>query len=121
MLVNDGSHDRSWLEMLALAQRDRRVVAVDLSRNFGHQLALSAGLSICRGARILTIDADLQDPPELLGEMMGLMDDGVDVVYGRRLSREGETAFKKLSARIFYRVLSRLSDVRSRLMPVISG
>jgi dolichol-phosphate mannosyltransferase len=111
VLVNDGSRDATWPEMQALAQRDRRVVAVDLSRNFGHQLALSAGLSISRGARILTIDADLQDPPELLADMMRLMDEGADVVYGRRISRDGETAFKKLSARIFYRVLSRLADV----------
>jgi glycosyltransferase involved in cell wall biosynthesis len=118
VLVNDGSRDRTWLEMQALAQRDRRVVAVDLSRNFGHQLALSAGLSICRGARILTIDADLQDPPELLADMMRLIDAGADVVYGRRVSRDGETAFKKLSARIFYRVLSRLSDVS---IPLDSG
>jgi polyisoprenyl-phosphate glycosyltransferase len=111
ILVNDGSRDRSWLEMQSLARGDSRVVAVDLSRNFGHQIALSAGLSMSRGARILTIDGDLQDPPELLAEMMRLMDEGADVVYGRRISRDGETAFKKLSARIFYRVLSRLSDV----------
>jgi glycosyltransferase involved in cell wall biosynthesis len=111
ILVNDGSRDRSWPEMQALADGDSHVVAIDLSRNFGHQIALSAGLSISRGARILTIDADLQDPPELVVEMMRLMDGVADVVYGQRISREGETTFKKLSARIFYRVLSGLSDV----------
>jgi polyisoprenyl-phosphate glycosyltransferase len=111
IFVNDGSRDGSWLEMQALASTNSRVIAIDLSRNFGHQLALSAGLSIARGARILTIDADLQDPPELLAEMMRLMDEGADVVYGQRISRDGETAFKKLSARVFYRALSRLSDV----------
>jgi glycosyltransferase involved in cell wall biosynthesis len=111
VLVNDGSRDASWLEMQALVRGDSHVVAIDLSRNFGHQIALSAGLSMSRGARILTIDADLQDPPELLAAMMRRIDEGADVVYGRRISRDGETAFKKFSARMFYRVLSRLSDV----------
>jgi dolichol-phosphate mannosyltransferase len=95
-----------------LAHSDARVVAVDLSRNHGHQLALSAGLSLVRGERILVIDADLQDPPELLPEMMRLIDDGADVVYGQRTEREGETWFKKASAAIFYRPLLRLSDVK---------
>jgi glycosyltransferase involved in cell wall biosynthesis len=111
ILINDGSRDKSWQEMKALASSDSHVVAIDLSRNFGHQIALSAGLSISRGSRVFTIDADLQDPPELLAPMMQLMNDGADVVYGRRISRDGETVFKKLSARIFYRVLSKLSDV----------
>jgi glycosyltransferase involved in cell wall biosynthesis len=87
------------------------VVAVDLSRNHGHQLALSAGLSLARGERILVIDADLQDPPELLSDMMQLMDDGADVVYGQRVGRDGETWFKKVSARTFYRLLLRMTDV----------
>ena len=87
------------------------MVAVDLSRNHGHQLALSAGLSLARGERILLIDADLQDPPELLSDMMQLMDDGADVVYGQRVGRDGETWFKKVSARTFYRLLLRMTDV----------
>jgi dolichol-phosphate mannosyltransferase len=111
LLVNDGSRDQTWAIVQMLAHSDDRVVAVDLSRNHGHQLALSAGLSLARGGRILVIDADLQDPPELLADMMQLMDDGADVVYGQRIERDGETWFKKLSARTFYRLLLRLTDV----------
>src|SRR6185295_18962589 len=77
VLVDDGSHDRTWEVMTEAAAKDSRVVAVRLMRNHGHQLALTAGLSLCRGERILIIDADLQDPPELLPDMMALMD-GVD-------------------------------------------
>jgi dolichol-phosphate mannosyltransferase len=111
VLVNDGSRDETWAILQMLAHRDDRVVAVDLSRNHGHQLALSAGLSLARGERILVIDADLQDPPELLPDMMQLMDDGADVVYGQRVGRHGETWFKKLSARMFYRLLLRMTNV----------
>lgn len=111
ILVNDGSSDRTWPLMQELACHDDRVVAIDLSRNHGHQLALSAGLALARGERILVIDADLQDPPEILPEMMRLMDEGADVVYGQRLRRDGETWFKKLSARLFYRLMLRLTDV----------
>jgi dolichol-phosphate mannosyltransferase len=112
ILVNDGSRDATWTILQTLAHSDARVVAADLSRNHGHQLALSAGLSLVRGERILVIDADLQDPPELLPEMMRLMDDGADVVYGQRTEREDETWFKKASAAIFYRLLLRISDVK---------
>nr|WP_210350809.1 glycosyltransferase family 2 protein [Rhodoblastus acidophilus] len=111
VLVNDGSSDRTWDVMARFSAQDPRVVAVNLSRNHGHQLALSAGLSLARGDRVFIIDADLQDPPELLGEMMARMDAGADVVYGQRIERQGETRFKKLSAYLFYRVLDRLVDV----------
>jgi dolichol-phosphate mannosyltransferase len=111
LVVNDGSLDQTWPMLQALAHNDDRIVAVDLSRNYGHQLALSAGLSLARGERILVIDADLQDPPELLPEMMRLMDDGADVVYGQRLERDGETWFKKLSASAFYRLLLQMTDI----------
>ena len=93
VLVDDGSRDRTWQLMTAAAAADKRVVAVRLMRNHGHQLALTAGLSICRGERILIIDADLQDPPELLAEMTRLMEDGADVVYGQRRAREGECEY----------------------------
>jgi polyisoprenyl-phosphate glycosyltransferase len=109
--VDDGSRDTTWPLLERIAADDDHVVAVSLSRNFGHQLALSGGLSVARGERILMIDADLQDPPELLGEMMRRMDAGADVVYGLRTEREGETAFKKSSARLFYRTLNRLTDL----------
>lgn len=109
--VDDGSRDATWPMLSALSARDGNVVAVSLSRNFGHQLALSAGLSLARGERILMIDADLQDPPELLGGMMARMDAGADVVYGQRTQREGETAFKTGSASLFYRFLNALTDI----------
>src|SRR5215831_773017 len=80
VLVDDGSRDATWKIMTAAAAKDRRIVAVRLMRNHGHQLALTAGLSVCRGERILVIDADLQDPPELLPDMMKLVDQGSDVV-----------------------------------------
>jgi dolichol-phosphate mannosyltransferase len=80
-------------------------------RNHGHQLALTAGLTICRGNRILIIDADLQDPPELLEDMMALMDKGADVVYGQRRRRDGESLFKRASAAAFYRLIGRMTDV----------
>lgn len=111
VLVNDGSRDQTWLRMLLLAERDPHLVLVNLSRNHGHQRALSAGLSVCRGRRVLILDADLQDPPELLGPMMARMDAGADVVYGQRVARAGETAFKRLTARLFYRLFRRLVDI----------
>ncbi|MBM4068003.1 MAG: glycosyltransferase family 2 protein [Planctomycetes bacterium] len=111
VLVNDGSRDRTWELMQALARLDPCLVCVNLSRNHGHQLALSAGLSVCRGERILVIDADLQDPPELLPEMLRVMDDGIDVVYGQRRRRAGESLFKRASAALFYRVLGQLTSV----------
>jgi len=109
--VDDGSRDRTWSILNDIAVQDGNVVAVGLSRNFGHQLALSAGLELCRGTRILMIDADLQDPPELLGDMMAKMDAGADIVYGQRTERLGETAIKRATAAAFYRVLDRLTDV----------
>ena len=111
VLVDDGSHDRTWELMTAAAAADPRVVAVRLMRNHGHQLALTAGLSICRGERILIIDADLQDPPELLPEMLKLAELGADVVYGQRRAREGESLFKRTTAAAFYRLIGRLTDV----------
>ena len=111
ILVNDGSRDRSWEIISGLAQVQPGVVGVNLARNHGHQLAVSAGLTLARGERVLLIDADLQDPPELLGEMMTLCDAGNDVVYGRRRSRARESGFKLLSADLFYRALAAISDV----------
>jgi polyisoprenyl-phosphate glycosyltransferase len=111
VLVNDGSRDQTWMCMRYLAERDPHVVAVNLSRNHGHQLALTAGLSLCRGERVLILDADLQDPPELLKPMMSRMDAGVDVVYGQRIKREGETPFKRVTAMLFYRLFQRLVEI----------
>lgn len=98
--------------MREMAEADRHVVAINLSRNHGHQLALTAGLDLCRGETVMIIDADLQDPPELLSEMMQVMrEEGADVVYGVRRSRSGETAFKRATAHGFYRLLSRATEV----------
>ena len=112
VLVNDGSSDGSWPAMRRLAADDAHVVAINLSRNHGHQLALTAGLDLCRGDTVLIIDADLQDPPELLAPMLQEMrESGADVVYGVRRSRSGETAFKRATAHGFYRLLSRATEV----------
>lgn len=112
VLVNDGSKDASWGKMQTLAQGDPNLIAVNLSRNHGHQLALTAGLDLARGDLILIIDADLQDPPELLGEMVETMRrEGADVVYGVRRSRAGETPFKRATAHGFYRLLARATEV----------
>lgn len=111
VVVDDGSTDMTWAIALQAATGDPRIVAIRLMRNHGHQLALTAGLSLCRGDRILIIDADLQDPPELLPEMMALMDHGADVVYGQRRERAGESFFKRTTANLFYRILSHVAEV----------
>lgn len=110
VLVNDGSSDGTWGEILRLSESVPQIVGVNLARNHGHQLALTAGLYLARGERIFIIDADLQDPPELLSQMMQALDEGADVAYGQRIQRNGETWFKKASASLFYRLLQRLTD-----------
>jgi len=112
IVVNDGSTDNVWAELLRLTREDPHVVAVNLSRNHGHQLALSAGLQFARGERVLIMDADLQDPPELLPDMLRTMDEGVDVVYAKRSSRRGDSPAKRLFCALFYRLLDKLADTR---------
>lgn len=112
VLVNDGSKDHTWSMIAGIAGNSQHVVGVNLARNYGHQLALSAGLQICRGDIVMVMDADLQDPPELLGPMLSKMQEGYDVVYGQRLSRAGETVLKRASANIFYRILGKLVDIQ---------
>lgn len=112
ILIDDGSGDRSWQIMTSLMGEYDNLTAIKLSRNFGHQVALSAGLAAVRGRVVLVLDADLQDPPELLGEMLEQMrTSGADVVYGQRRSRAGETLFKSWTAGIFYRLLKLSTDV----------
>lgn len=118
VLIDDGSKDKTREMMRAAQARDPRIVAVLLSRNHGHQLALTAGLSVARGKRLFVLDADLQDPPELLGPMMDRMDEGYDVVYGVRNSRSGESAFKRSTAHVFYRLLDAIAGVK---IPVDTG
>ncbi|MEM7623932.1 MAG: glycosyltransferase family 2 protein [Planctomycetota bacterium] len=110
VLVNDGSNDATWRMMTQAASADARVLCVNLSRNHGHQTALTAGLTLARGERVFILDADLQDPPELLAAMMDRMDEGFDVVYGKRRRRAGDTAFKVVTARWFYRLIESMSD-----------
>ncbi len=111
ILINDGSRDGTWGQMQALAASNPRLVAINLSRNHGHQLALTAGLDVSSGENILILDADLQDPPELLPDMLAIMDnDGADVVYAVRRQRAGESIGKKISAALFYRLLAKLTD-----------
>ena len=111
VLINDGSKDGTWAVMQRLAAANPRLVAINLSRNHGHQLALTAGLDLARGDHILILDADLQDPPELLPDMLATMkSEGADVVYAVRRARAGESFAKKASAALFYRLLARLTD-----------
>lgn len=110
LLVNDGSRDATWPKIQEMAARWPGVVGVNLARNYGHQLAVTAGLKLARGERILIIDADLQDPPELLSELSARMDQGYDVVYAQRRTRAKESAFKLLTADLFYRLLAGMSE-----------
>ena len=109
--VDDGSTDATQGILARLADQDDRLKVVTLSRNFGHQTALTAGLDHASGDVVVTIDADLQDPPELIPDMLARWSEGSDVVYAVRKERQGETRFKRSTARVFYRVLERLSDV----------
>ena len=111
VLVDDGSEDRSPELLAELAARDPRVRVLGLSRNFGYQAAVAAGIDHCRGDVVITIDSDLQDPPELIGELIGEWAAGADVVYGVRRDREGEGRMKLLTARWFSAIFRRLADL----------
>lgn len=111
VLVDDGSTDRSWEHMLAIAPSDPHLRLVRLSRNFGHQAALTAGLEAARGDAVVLIDADLQDPPELIPLLVAKWREGFDVVYGLRTRREGETLFKRSTASVFYRLLRGMTRI----------
>jgi len=108
--VNDGSSDDTLAKLLELQSSDKRIVAINLSRNFGKEAAMTAGLDYTKGDAVIILDADLQDPPDLIPAMIERWKDtGADVVYGQRISRLGETWFKKFSAAAFYRVINRIS------------
>ena len=111
IFVNDGSKDKSWPLMSALADKHSYLTCIDLSRNFGHQIAFTAGVNASTADYIATIDADLQDPPELIPEMLEKTKEGFDVIYAKRLQREGETWFKLVTAKAFYMLLSKLCEV----------
>ncbi len=110
ILVDDGSRDCTWDEIRKICEKDSCVVGVKLSKNHGQQKAMSAGMKMARGERLLTIDSDLQDPPELLPEMMRLMDGGADVVYGQRKARKGVSLIKRGCYKLYYKILSWLAD-----------
>jgi polyisoprenyl-phosphate glycosyltransferase len=109
--VDDGSTDSTLASLQALHSSDPNLTVVELSRNFGHQIAVSAGLEVAVGEVVVIIDADLQDPPELIEKMLQMWEQGYDVVYGIRERREGETGFKLWTAKLFYRFINTLSDV----------
>jgi dolichol-phosphate mannosyltransferase len=109
--VDDGSRDKTLLQLRSIQAQDEAVRVLSFSRNFGHQIAVSAGIDHAQGEAIVLIDADLQDPPELIRAMLEKWREGYDVVYGQRHSRDGESYFKVATARLFYRFINRLSDV----------
>ena len=111
IFINDGSKDKTLNILENIAQDNKNVKVISFSRNFGHQCAVTAGLKYITGDAIVIIDADLQDPPELIPEMLKLWEDGNEVIYGKRKSREGESKFKLLTASMFYKTLNALSDV----------
>ena len=110
IFVNDGSRDRTRELAMEICKNDKNIKFIDFSRNFGHQTAITAGMDYASGDAVVVIDADLQDPPEVIPEMLEKWREGYDVVYGQRVKRQGETFFKKVTAKIFYRTLNRLID-----------
>ncbi|MAU09323.1 MAG: glycosyltransferase [Anaerolineaceae bacterium] len=118
ILVNDGSRDNSLPIMWSIAENDEHVRVVNFARNFGHQVAVTAGIDHARGAAVVLIDADLQDPPEVITELVAKWREGYEVVYAVREEREGESWFKRVTAKLFYRILYRITDVK---IPVDTG
>lgn len=118
VFINDGSRDNTIAIIKQFAQLDDRIKYIDLSRNFGHQVAVSAGLDNCQGNSVVIIDADLQDPPELIIPMYEKYKKGFEVVYAKRRTREGESALKKVTAKYFYRILQRITSIN---IPVDTG
>jgi glycosyltransferase involved in cell wall biosynthesis len=111
VLVNDGSRDRTPEIMRELHAQDDRVKVVDFARNFGHQIAVTAGMDYAQGDAVVLIDADLQDPPELILEMLAKWREGYEVVYAIRAERKGETWFKEFTAKMFYRIIYKITDI----------
>lgn len=111
IVVNDGSKDKTLEILENLAINDSKLKVISFSRNFGHQAAVTAGLKETKGDVVVIIDADLQDPPELIAEMLKLWEDGNDVIYAKRKVRKGESKFKLYTAKVFYKILNALSDI----------
>ena len=111
VLINDGSHDRSLELMHKLRESDPRVKIINFSRNFGHQVAITAGLDYAQGDAVIIIDADLQDPPEVILQLIEKWKEGYEVVYAMREERKGESWFKETTAKLFYRLIIRITDI----------
>jgi glycosyltransferase involved in cell wall biosynthesis len=111
IFVNDGSKDNSLLELVKISEQDSRVLYINFSRNFGHQLAVTAGLDASRGRAVVIIDGDMQDPPELIPALYAKYKEGFEVVYAQRRKREGDSFFKKITAKYFYRTLKKLTSI----------
>ena len=107
--IDDGSRDNTWEILSSIAKDDPQVIALRFSRNFGHQLAVTAGMDAADGDAVIIMDADLQDPPEVIGDMVKAWQQGADIAYGKRTKRHGETVMKKLTAWCYYRLLSAMS------------
>ncbi|TIW20914.1 MAG: glycosyltransferase family 2 protein [Mesorhizobium sp.] len=111
IFVDDGSRDTSVIFLRGLAAEDPRFRLIELSRNFGHQIAITAGMDAAAGDAVIVMDADLQDPPEVVLDLVAKWKEGYEIVYARRIKREGETLFKRASASLFYRVLEQMTSV----------
>tara|TARA_A100000171_G_scaffold51983_1_gene68343 strand:+ start:6706 stop:7668 length:963 start_codon:yes stop_codon:yes gene_type:complete len=109
LFINDGSKDASIFELMKLTEQDANVRYINFSRNFGHQIAVTAGLNYCQGDAVVIIDGDLQDPPELIPELYAKFKEGFEVVYAKRKKRKGESFFKKVTAKLFYRILKKIT------------
>lgn len=118
IFVNDGSRDKTASFIREICKSDKKCKLINFSRNFGHQVAITAGMDYSKGNAVIVIDADLQDPPEIIPRMIKKWEEGYDVVYGKRIERKGDTYFKKLSASLFYRILNLMTDVE---IPVDTG
>jgi len=118
IFINDGSKDDTYFRLRDIASSNKEVRVINFARNFGHQIAITAGMDYAKGDAIVIIDADLQDPPRVILQMVDKWKEGYQVVYGKRLQREGETFFKKFTAKVFYRFLDSMTDVK---LPVDVG
>lgn len=118
IFVDDGSQDKTAEILEGICKKDENVKLISFSRNFGHQIAITAGIDNARGEAVIVIDADLQDPPEVILEMIERWKEGYDVVYGKRIERKGESFFKRFTAKVFYRVLKQITNID---IPVDTG
>lgn len=118
IFVNDGSRDRTIDKVKSICNNDKNIKLINFSRNFGHQAAITAGMDLALGEAVIVIDADLQDPPEVMLKMIEKWKEGYQVVYGKRVKRQGETFFKKFTAKMFYRILKSMTTID---IPVDTG